>query len=93
MAKLWQFLQRHPKPAFSLKVQGRDQGKFFKIAQKVALDSMGQQHSGTNGIILVLVCTYSAKTGEDFGENSGSKSARMAELWRFLARSPKTRIF
>ena len=30
MAKLWQFLQGHPKPAFSEKVQRGDQGKFFK---------------------------------------------------------------
>ena len=33
-AKLWQFSQRRPKPAFSEKVQGRDQGKFFKIRPK-----------------------------------------------------------
>ena len=30
MDKLWQFLQGHPKPAFSVKVQRGDQGKFFK---------------------------------------------------------------
>ena len=30
MAKLWQFSQGHPKPAFSEKVQRGDQGKFFK---------------------------------------------------------------
>ena len=30
MAKLLQFLQGHPKPAFSEKVQRGDQGKFFK---------------------------------------------------------------
>ena len=30
MAKLWQFLQGHPKPAFSEKVQLGDQGKFLK---------------------------------------------------------------
>ena len=30
MAKLWQFWQGHPKPAFSEKVQREDQGKFFK---------------------------------------------------------------
>ena len=30
MAKLWQFSQGHPKPAFSEKVQSGDQGKFFK---------------------------------------------------------------
>ena len=30
MAKLWQFKQGHPKPAFSEKVQRGHQGKFFK---------------------------------------------------------------
>ena len=30
MAKLWQFLQGHPKPAYSEKVQRGQQGKFFK---------------------------------------------------------------
>ena len=34
MAKLWQFLQGHPKPAFSVKVQRGDQGKFFKNRAK-----------------------------------------------------------
>ena len=34
MAKLWQFLQGHPKPVFSVKVQTGDQGKFFKKRQK-----------------------------------------------------------
>ena len=34
MAKLWQFLQGHRKPAFSVKVGRGDQGKFFKNTQK-----------------------------------------------------------
>ena len=34
MAKLWQFLQGHPKPAFSEKVQRGDQGKFYKNRPK-----------------------------------------------------------
>ena len=34
MARLWQFLQGHPKPAFSKKVQRGDQGKFFKNRPK-----------------------------------------------------------
>ena len=34
MAKLWQFSQGHPKPAFSEKVQRGDQGKFFKNRPK-----------------------------------------------------------
>ena len=34
MAKLWQFLQGHPKPAFSVKGQRGDQAKFFKNRPK-----------------------------------------------------------
>ena len=34
IAKLWQLLQGHPKPVFSVKVQRGDQGKFFKNRQK-----------------------------------------------------------
>ena len=34
MAKLWKFSQRHPKPAFSEKVQSEDQGSFFKNRPK-----------------------------------------------------------
>ena len=34
MAKLWQFLQGHPQPAFSEKVQRGDQGEFFKNRPK-----------------------------------------------------------
>ena len=34
MAKLQQFSQGHPKPAFSEKVQRGDQGKFFKNLPK-----------------------------------------------------------
>ena len=30
MAELWKFLQGHPKPEFSEKLQRADQGKFFK---------------------------------------------------------------
>ena len=50
---------------------------------------MGQHHSGANGIILYLVCTFSAETGKDFGAENGSKSARMARLWQFTQDHPK----
>ena len=52
MAKLLQFSQGHPKPAFSEKVQKGDQGKVSKIAQKDALAEKAQKHCGANGIIL-----------------------------------------
>ena len=79
MTKLLQFLQRHPRPAFSEKVQRGEQGKFFKNRPKSS-----PRLKGTNGIILYLVCTWSAKTAKDFGAKRGSKSARMAKLWQFM---------
>ena len=72
MAKLWQFLQGHPKPAFSEKVQRGDQGKFFKNRPKSKPRLKSKKHSGANGILLYLVCTSSAKTGEDFAAENGS---------------------
>ena len=41
MAKLWQFLEGHPKPAFSEKVQRGDQEKFFKNRPKSSLRFKG----------------------------------------------------
>ena len=89
MAKLQQFLQGHPKPAFSAKVQRGDQGKFFKNRPKIALVLKAQKHSGANGITLKLVCTKTAKTGKHFFANSGSTSTRMAKLWQFLQGNQK----
>ena len=43
MAKLWQFSQGHPKPAFSEKVQGEDEGKFFKNRLKSSLRLNGPE--------------------------------------------------
>ena len=51
MVKLWQFLQGHPKPEFSVKVQRGDQGKFFKNRQKSS-PCLKQKHSGASWIIL-----------------------------------------
>ena len=78
MAKIWQFLQGHPKPSFTEKVQG---------------PSKTQQHSGANGIIPELVCTYRAKTGEDLGAKKRLQKFPNDQVMAILARSPKTRIF
>ena len=34
MAKLWQFIQGHPKAAFSEKVQRGDEERFFEVPEK-----------------------------------------------------------
>ena len=39
--------------------------------------------------VLSKTAVHSAKTGEDFGENSGSKSARTTKLWQFWQNHPK----
>ena len=41
MAKLWQFLHGHSKPAFSEKLQRGNQGKFFKNRPKSSLRLKG----------------------------------------------------
>ena len=71
-------------PHFLKNYKGATKGNFSKIAQKVVLVWKAQKHSGANNIILYFVCTWIAKTGQHFGAKSGSKSARMAELWSFL---------
>ena len=166
MAKLWQFMQAHTKPAFSEKVQRGDQTKCFKnslrsrprlkgpkthwckwhyplicthlkskhwrtfwrkqrlqkcpngqvmaifarsfttrifwksakggprekIVQKVNLVWIEEKHSCAKVIIPELVCSYGAKTGEDFGAEGGSKRARTAKLWKFLQGHPKPAV-
>ena len=53
MAKLWQFRQGHPKPAFSEKVQRGDEEKFFEVPQKQpslkrASSTMGEMALSSN---------------------------------------------
>ena len=74
---------------FQKKCKGEAKRSFSKIAQKVALASKGKQHSGANVIILQIVSTYNAKTEEEFGAKSSSKTSRMTKLWQFLQRHPR----
>ena len=89
MAKLLLFSQRHPRPAFPEKVQRLDREKFCKNRPKSSPRVKGLKHSAAYNIILYLVCTWSAKTREDLGANSGSKRARMAKVWQFKQGNPK----
>ena len=53
------------------------------------MPSLKRPKSTLAQMALSFVCPESAKTGEDFGSNSGSKSARMAKLWQFSLGNPK----
>ena len=48
MAKLLQFLQGHPKPAFSKKKERGDQEKFFKQSPKKPISSLAQVALSSN---------------------------------------------
>ena len=89
MAKLWQFLQGHPKPAFSVKVQRGDQGKFFKNRPKSSPRLKGIRAHWRKWHYPLMIMHLRAKTGDDFGANSGFESARMAKLWQFSQGHPK----
>ena len=89
MAKLWQFSEGHPKPAFSEKKQTGDQEKLLKNRPKSTTRFKGQRKLWRNVIILYFVSTYTPKTGQYFGARGGSKSARRAKLWQFLQGHPK----
>ena len=87
MAKLLQFSESHPKPAFSEKKQRGHQDKLFKSRPKSTPRFKGPR------ALLKFVSTNTAKTGEDFGGERGSKSAPMAKLWQFLEGHPKPAFF
>ena len=85
----WDFRKVSENPHFLKKCKWATKGNFSKIAQNVAFVWKAQKHSGASNIILYLVCTYRAKTGKDFGANSGSKSTRITKLWQFSQGHPK----
>ena len=89
MAKLWQFLQGHPKPAFSKKVQRRDQGKFFKNRPKSSHRLKGLKALWRKWHYLLIRMHLLCKYWRGFWANGGSKSARMAKLWQFSQGHPK----
>ena len=86
MFKLWQFLEGHPKPAFSEKVQRGDQEKFFNNRLRSS-----PRFNGPTALWRKCHYPLNCKRSE-VQRLIGSKSARMAKLVAILARSPKKRI-
>ena len=81
MAKLLQILRGYPKPAFSVKAQTGDQGKFLKNRSKSKPQLKGTKALLRKCYYTLIIMHLRAKTGDGFGANSGSK--RMAKLWQF----------
>ena len=89
MTKLWQFLERHPRPAFSEKVQRGDQGKFLKIPEKRSHRLKGRQALSRQWHYPLIKMHLKCKDWKEFRRKSGSKSARMVKLPQFLQGHPK----
>ena len=89
MTKLWQFLQGHPKPAFSEKVQRGDQGKFFKNRPKSSPRLKGPKALWRKWHYPLISMHLKCKDWR-FGAENGSKTARIAQLWQFRQGHTKT---
>ena len=77
------------KPAISEKVQTEDQGKFFKHRPKSSPRLKGPKAHWRKWHYPLIIMHLRAKTGDDFGANSGFESARIAKLWQFSQSHPK----
>ena len=92
MAKLWQFLQGHPKPAFSKKVQRGDQRKFFKIAQKDAIAEKAQKAVWRKWHFPLIGTNLKCKNWKTFSRKQRLQKCPKGQVMAISAGSPKTRI-
>ena len=83
MAKLLQFLQGHPKPAFSEKVQRGDQGKFLKNRPKSSPRLKELKALWRKWHYPLISILLKCKDWARFWRKSGSKSEGIAKLWQF----------
>ena len=89
MAKLWQFRQGHPKPAFSEKVQRGDDEKFFKDRPKNSPHLKGPTALWPKWHYPLIRMQLKCKDRTKLWRKKKSKSARKAKIWQFLKGHPK----
>ena len=93
MAKLLQFLQVHPKPAFSEKVQKGDQGKFFKNRPEGCPRLKGQKALWRKWHYPLISMHLKSKDWKRFRRKQRLQRCPNGEVMAFFAKSPNTRIF
>ena len=93
MAKLWQFLQGHPKPAFSVKVQRGDQGKFFKNRPKRSPRLKGPKAHWRKWNYPVICVHLNCKHWRRFWRKQRLQKCPNGQVMDIFARSFKTRTF
>ena len=93
MAKLWQFTQGHPKPAFSEKVQKGQQRKFFKNRAKSSLRLKGPKALWRKWHYPLISMHIYCKHWRRFWRKKRLQKWPNTQVMAILAKSPKTRIF
>ena len=93
MAEVWQFLQGHPKPAFSEKVQRGDQGKFFKNRPKSSPRLKGPKAHWRKWHYPLSSMHLKFKDWRTFWFKQRVQKFPNGQVMAIFARSPKTRIF
>ena len=93
MTKLWQFSQSHPKPAFSEKVQSRDQGKFFKNRKKSSPRFKGLRALWRKWHYPLFSILLKCKKCRRFRRQQRLQKCPNGQVMAIFARSPKTLIF
>ena len=93
MAKLWPFPQGHPKPAFSVKVQTGDQGKFLKNRPKSSPRLKGPKAHLRKWYYPLISAHLKCKHRKTFWRKQLLQNCPNAQVITVFARSLKTRIF
>ena len=93
MAKLWQFLQGHPKPAFSVKVQMGDQGKFFKNRPRRCPRWKGPKALWRKWHYPLISMHLNSKDWKRFRRKQRLQRCPNGHVMAIFGRSPKTRMF
>ena len=92
IAKLQQFLQGHPKPAFSEKVQRGDKGKFFIYRQKSSPRLKGPNALCRKWNYPLISMRLKCKDWKRFWRQQRLQKCSNGQVMAILARSPKIRI-
>ena len=93
MAKLWQFLQGHPKPEFSEKVQREEEEKFLKNHPKSSPCLKIQKGLWGKLNYTLIKMHLKCQDLRRFWHKQWLQKFPNGQVMVIIARSPKTRIF
>ena len=93
MAKLWQFRQGHPKPAFSEKVQRGDEEKFFKDRPKNSPHLKGPTALWPKWHYPLISMQLKCKDWRKLWRKKKLQKCPKGHVMAIFERSPKTRVF